>query len=34
MTQNSFLGTLAEIVGANNLLTGERDTAAYLTDWR
>jgi FAD/FMN-containing dehydrogenase len=34
MTQNSFLGALAGIVGANNLLTGERDTAAYLTDWR
>src|SRR5512144_840396 len=34
MTQNSFLGALAAIVGANNLLTGERDTAAYFTDWR
>src|SRR5512147_669656 len=34
MTQNSFLGALAAIVGANHLLTGERDTAAYLTDWR
>ena len=34
MTQNSFLGALAGIVGANNVLTGERDTAAYLTDWR
>ena len=34
MTQNSFLGALAGIVGANHLLTGERDTAAYLTDWR
>ena len=34
MTQNSFLGALAAIVGAKNVLTGERDTAAYLTDWR
>jgi len=34
MTQNSFLGALAEIVGASNVLTGELDTAAYLTDWR
>ena len=34
MTQNSFLGTLAAIVGANNVLTGATDTAAYTTDWR
>ena len=34
MTQNSFLGALAAIVGANNVLTGATDTAAYTTDWR
>jgi len=34
MTQNSFLGDLAAIVGANHVLTGESDTAAYTTDWR
>ena len=34
MTQNSFLGALAAIVGANQVLTGENDTAPYVTDWR
>ena len=34
MTQNSFLGALAAVVGANNVLIGESDTAPYLTDWR
>ena len=34
MTQNSFLGALAAIVGANNVLTGASDTAPYVTDWR
>ena len=34
MTQNSFLGALAAAVGEKNVLTGERDTAPYLTDWR
>jgi len=34
MTQNSFPGALAAIVGANNVLTGATDTAAYTTDWR
>ena len=37
MTQNNFPGfvdALAAAIGANNVLTGEGDTAAYLTDWR
>ncbi|MEO8143075.1 MAG: FAD-binding oxidoreductase [Betaproteobacteria bacterium] len=32
--QNAFPGALAAIVGARNVLTGESDTAPYLTDWR
>ena len=32
--QNNFLGALAAVVGGNNVLTGEADTAPYLTDWR
>ena len=32
--RNDFLGALAAIVGEKNLLAGEADTAAYLTDWR
>ncbi|MBC7803209.1 MAG: FAD-binding oxidoreductase [Candidatus Parcubacteria bacterium] len=31
---NTFTGTLAAIVGAKHVLTGERDTASYTTDWR
>ena len=34
MTQNSFLEALAAITGANNVLTGESNTAPYTTDWR
>lgn len=34
MTQNSFLGALAAIVGEKNVLTDAADTAPYLTDWR
>ena len=32
--QSNFLGALAAIVGGNNVLTGDADTAPYLTDWR
>jgi FAD/FMN-containing dehydrogenase len=32
--QDNFLTALAGIVGANNVLTGANDTAAYTTDWR
>ena len=32
--QKDFLGSLAAIVGENNVLTGESDTAPYTTDWR
>ncbi len=32
--QHDFLGALAAIVGGRNVLTGESDTAPYLTDWR
>jgi FAD/FMN-containing dehydrogenase len=32
--QKDFPGALAAIVGARNTLTGESDTAPYLTDWR
>jgi FAD/FMN-containing dehydrogenase len=34
MTQENFLDALASAVGRGNVLTGEPDTAAYLTDWR
>jgi FAD/FMN-containing dehydrogenase len=34
MTQKSFLEALAAITGANNVLTGDHDTAPYTTDWR
>jgi len=32
--QNIFIDGLAAIVGANNILTAENDTAPYTTDWR
>jgi FAD/FMN-containing dehydrogenase len=32
--QDNFLKSLAQIVGAKNVLTGESDTASYTTDWR
>jgi len=32
--QDSFIKGLAEIVGAQYVLTGESDTAPYTTDWR
>jgi FAD/FMN-containing dehydrogenase len=32
--RNDLIGALAAIVGANNVLAGERDAAPYLTDWR
>ena len=32
--QTAFLQALAGIVGGTNVLTDERDTAAYFTDWR
>jgi FAD/FMN-containing dehydrogenase len=32
--QNTFLGAIAAIVGAKNVLTAASDTAPYLTDWR
>ena len=32
--QSSFLGALAAIVGENNVLTSDADTAPYFTDWR
>ncbi len=32
--QNTLIKRLAEIVGANNVLTAENDTAPYTTDWR
>jgi FAD/FMN-containing dehydrogenase len=32
--RNDFLESLAAIVGANHVLTGERDTSPYTTDWR
>src|SRR3990172_460171 len=31
---NPFLEVFAEIVGGNHVLTGEGDTAPYVTDWR
>jgi len=34
MTENSFLESLASIVGGKNLLTDAGDTAPYTTDWR
>jgi len=34
MTQDSFLAALAAVVGARHVLTGENDTAPFLTDWR
>jgi FAD/FMN-containing dehydrogenase len=32
--QNIFIDGLVAIVGANNILTAENDTAPYTTDWR
>ena len=32
--QDTFIKGLAEIVGANNVLTAENDTDPYTTDWR
>jgi len=32
--QDNFIGKIAEIVGAGNVLTAENDTAAYTSDWR
>src|SRR5262245_36326163 len=34
MASNSFLESLATVVGANQVLTGDADTAPYTTDWR
>jgi len=32
--QDTFIGKIAEIVGAKNVLCRENDTAPYTTDWR
>ena len=32
--RDDFISGVAAIVGGNNVLTGERDTAPYFTDWR
>src|SRR5689334_1214869 len=32
--QDNFLQSLAQIVGARNVLSGESDTAPYTIDWR
>jgi len=32
--QDTFISSIAEIVGASNVLTADSDTAPYTTDWR